>query len=196
MSVRASTAIVRRRLRDEPSPLLIGLLCIGLANALRGTPSGITGPALIVVGVALTVAMTLRTRAIARLQEIRLFAAPLYGRQLARAHAIVPCLTALAFPAAALATSNSDASLAPLQIVGLALAVELAVLIALSGALRSGGDRALYAGAALAAGWAVAFVAYGFGISGFIVASVATVTCGYFALRALGETLARYDPID
>jgi hypothetical protein len=136
------------------------------------------------------------------LTSLRYFAAPLYGRELARAHAILPCVYALAFVVGIVAGLGLDsvvfwraapAVAAPL-VAALALGQPVAALISLSACLRRGWDRALYIGLAVAAGAAIELV----GVLGGPVALagdlLAAFVIGFAALRAFGETLARYDP--
>jgi hypothetical protein len=130
------------------------------------------------------------------LRRLTFFTAPLYGRQLARAHAIAPACAALSIPlaylsGAALAGRGLSANVG----FGLTAAALVAATIALSSAFREGFRAALYVGlagtAALTLGlpfelWTPHPVA--------ICAALAALE-GFLALRAFGETLARYDPL-
>jgi hypothetical protein len=120
--------------------------------------------------------------------------APLYGRELARAKALVPCVAAI-FAALSYAAAQTlrDAPAVPLTLVVALAAVAAATLIALSATIRRGGARVLYVLlAAGTSGAAYALVA----AAGSILAELAF--CGivaFFAVRQYGEALARYDPI-
>ena len=120
--------------------------------------------------------------------------APLFGRELARAKALVPCvaaaLAALVYAGAQLLRGAPDVSLnLPIALA----AVIAATLIALSATIRRGPARALYvllAAAATGAAYALALETRSFLAEIAFCAIVA-----FFALRQYGEALARYDPI-
>jgi len=128
--------------------------------------------------------------------SLLLFSAPLYGRELARGLAIAPCALALTFPLGVLGARLLGA--APGDTLGWNLAPLAAIvagLVALSATLRDGWRAALYR--ALAAGSGLLFAAVPFAATnvraGLALALAAGL--GFLALRAFGETLARYDPI-
>jgi hypothetical protein len=85
---------------------------------------------------------------------------------------------------------------APAMLGALALGQPVTALVALSGCLRRGRARALYAALAIAAGASIELV----GVFGGPVAlggsALAAAAIGFAALRAFGETLARYDPAE
>ena len=128
------------------------------------------------------------------------FAAPLYGRQLARAHALVALAGAFALPLGATlgwaVRGGRRAELAPGGFApALFFAAALAAIVALSATPRAGRARAGYALFALAAG-ATTLAPYFIGVrdAGFASLALALIA-GFFGLRAFGETLARYDPV-
>ncbi len=132
----------------------------------------------------------------AKLRSISFFAMPLYGRELARAHAVAPCLGALAAPlgfAAGLALRHAPASA---QLLGVTLLANAAgALVNLSAVFRDGPRAWLYHALTVAAGLAIAApLALGtpHPVAG---AGLVAVAIGFIALRAFGETLARYDPL-
>jgi hypothetical protein len=120
--------------------------------------------------------------------------APLFGRQLARAKALVPCvaavLAALAYAAGLLLRSTGDVPLAFIVTVAAATA---ATLTALCATIRRGASRLLYIGLAAAASG----IAYGLVTTTHsVLAELAfCAIVALVALRQYGEALARYDPI-
>jgi len=120
--------------------------------------------------------------------------APLFGRELARAKALVPCLAAalaaLIYAGAQLLRGAPDV---PLTLLVAIAAVIAATLTALCATIRSGTARVFYI--ILAANTSAA--AYALVVAGrSLLAELAF--CGvvaFFALRQYGEALARYDPI-
>jgi hypothetical protein len=157
----------------------------------------------VATGVLLAAFVGLARRQADELTSLRYFAAPLYGRELARAHAILPCAWALSFPigiAAGLGLSALVMRL-PQPAIGAALVASLAfgqpvtALIALSACLRRGRDRVLYLCLAIAAGAAIELVGTFGGPIAFAGDALAASVIGFVALRAFGETLARYDPV-
>jgi hypothetical protein len=120
--------------------------------------------------------------------------APLFGRELARAKALVPCAAAVL---AGLCYAGGQL-VRGAPAVGLTLLIALAAviactLVALSATTRRGAARTLYVLLAAAASVsAYALVAAAHSLPGEL-AFCALVA--FFALRQYGETLARYDPI-
>lgn len=120
--------------------------------------------------------------------------APLFGRELARAKALVPCaavgLAVLLYAIAQIVRGAPDAALT--FVVAFA-AVVTATLIALSATVRRGVSRALYVllAAAASAG------AYGLAVAAHSVLGELAygAVIAFLAVRQYGETLARYDPI-
>jgi hypothetical protein len=130
------------------------------------------------------------------LRRLTFFAMPLYGRQLARAHAIAPSLLALAIPAGYAAGSIARTHEFPAALLATMFGAALvSTLVALSSIFRDGLRASLYVVLAAIVGVAVTlpFVLqadYGLALSAALAAIAA-----FFALRAFGETLARYDPL-
>ena len=130
-------------------------------------------------------------------------AAPLFGRQRARANAILPAAVVVICAAAqylgAMWRANGDFTFISFAID--AAAALTALPIALSVPLRSRWNGVLYATFAMAA--ALLCAAFGSAVgnsakSGLaaIAASIAvTAMIGFLTLRQYGETLARYDPL-
>ncbi len=190
---RATIAIVRRHI-DRRFAVDWGMqfaIVLGLAYVfIPRFASNALGA--IAVLAATTASQGTQTRSLRRLT---FFTVPLYGRQLARAHAVAPSLLALSLPlgyaaGAALRGYAPD----PQRFVTAVLVALIATLVALSATFRDGRDRALYAGLALGAGLSIA-VSYTPEHAWFPVTVALAVGEGFIALRAFGETLARYDPL-
>jgi hypothetical protein len=120
--------------------------------------------------------------------------APLFGRELARAKALVPCIAAtlatLLFAATQFARGSPDG---PATLLVVPPAVIACSLTALSATTRRGATRALYvllACATMAAAYALEVVA-----NQYLAELAFCVIVSFFALRQYGETLARFDPI-
>jgi hypothetical protein len=120
--------------------------------------------------------------------------APLFGRELARAKALVPCITGLlALFVYAAAQAVRDSSAVPVTVLVALAALVPATLIALSATIRRGAARLLYVALAAATSCAAyALVAAGHSILGEL--GFAAVV-SFIAVRQYGEALARYDPI-
>jgi hypothetical protein len=188
---RALTAVVAARLYEQRRIVLYscaGALVVGLLQ-----PQGAAGPVFFcsLLGIVMALAQTPgRYRHLDRCEQ----SAPLFGRELARAKALVPCIAAvfatMVYIAAALVRGTTDA---PLTLLVSLAAVIPSTLIALSATIRSGSPRALYlllAAAASGIAYALAIVIHS------LWAELAF--CGiasFLALRQYGEALARFDPI-
>jgi hypothetical protein len=156
-------------------------------------PDGVTAPLFVcsMLGIAIALDQTPgRHPHLDRCEQC----APLFGRELARAKALIACiaglLCVLVYAATQFARAAPNASLTLLVVPP---AVVACTLVALSASVRDGWSRWLYlllAGAASAGAYVLAVVAHR------TVAELAF--CGlvaFFALRQYGETLARYDPL-
>ena len=119
--------------------------------------------------------------------------APLFGRELARAKALVPCvaalLAALVYAGAQLLRGAPDT--APTLLIALA-AVLSTTLISLSATIRRGTARALYVVFRAASGTAYLLALEARSV---LVEVAFCAIVAFFALRQYGEALARYDPI-
>jgi hypothetical protein len=140
------------------------------------------------------VAIALLQRGAGRFRELELCeqSAPLYGRELARATALVPCIIVLLALAAYWLVSALYAPAPDAGIVLSVFAVCAATLVALCAGVRSGAARALYVIMACSVP-ALAFV-----LAVFSSSAVALLPCavaGFIALRQYGEALARYNPV-
>lgn len=190
----ATMAIVSTRLRKEMRAGIFAV-CLGglLAYVQRfdDAPAHLAG--VLIFGTLVGIGTALAQRGAGRLRELELCeqSAPLYGRELARATAIVPCAIATV---SVIAYWIVEALFAPFDAYGIALSLlgtSAATLVALSATLRSGWLRLAYVSLAGAVA-AIAFVA-GNGVTW--PGAAACALAGFIALRGYGEALARYDPI-
>ena len=120
--------------------------------------------------------------------------APLYGRELARAKSLTPCLIAIFTAFVYWIAQWLRGFAAPPSYFGLAIVTVLATtLIALSATVRTGSARLLYLilAAAVASGcYALAVYA-----DSIFTGVVFAIVVGFVALRQYGEAHARYDPV-
>lgn len=197
--LRATVAIVRRHIDRRfawdfvAHAVLVGAIAFFFARLLTAwwTP--------LAVASALGAAMA-GERSLARsLRRLTFFAMPLYGRQLARAHAVAPSLMALSVPLGyAAGAAQRGAPLSPALLLATVLAALVATLVSLSSVFRDGARAALYVALAATLGAAVTVAPFALEDSVARASELAialAAIAGFFALRAFGETLARYDPI-
>jgi len=191
VSSRATLAILAARLYRQRRLVLyccVSALVVGLL-----APRGAAGPVFFctLLGVAMALAQSPgRYPHLDRCEQ----SAPLFGRELARAKAIVPCvgaaLATIVYAAAAVARNSPDV---PFTLPVAFAAVVAGTLIALSATIRLGSARALYVLLALggsAIAYLLAIVAHSLVAEWTFCAIVA-----FLALRQYGEALARYDPV-
>lgn len=190
---RATLAIVRRHIDRRFACDWAIQFGIVMALAYVFAPSfGASAPAAIAVLASTAGAESSHVRSLRRLT---FFSVPLFGRQLARAHAIAPALLALSLPLGYVAGAAFRGSVPGIERVLVAiLAALVATLVTLSAVFRDGRDRALYVALSLAAGLSIALPAT-IDPATFRLTIVLAVIEGFAAVRAFGETLARYDPL-
>jgi len=194
--LRATVAIVRRHI-DRHFAIDFGMQ-FGLVTAIGYIFAHLfSAPAIpVLICGTLAAAVAAERDHAAALRRVSFFAMPLFGRQLARAHAIAPAVGALSIPLGyAAGTQLRGAGLGPQTFAIAVLATIVAVLVSLSSVFRDGLRAALYVVLAIGAAALMALatalaperaLALSFGIA---------VVAGFVALRAFGETLARYDPV-
>ena len=191
---RATIAIVRRHIDRRFGVDWLMAFALVAALAAIFTPS--FGYAALFVLAALASVMPIEGQHIASLRRLTFFSVPLFGRQLARAHAVAPVLAALALPCGyAAGAAIRGAPIAPERFGAAICIVAIATLVALSATFRDGRDRAFYIGLALAASVSLAAVDCVAGPTALPIVVALALLVGYVALRAFGETLARYDPL-
>jgi hypothetical protein len=194
--LRATIAIVRRHI-DRRFAIDFGMQ-FALTGAIGYIFAHLFGTLAIPIVVCggLAAASAAERQHAAMLRRVSFFAMPLFGRQLARAHAIAPVLAACAIPLgyeAGAALRGAPLALPAFTIVILATVV--ATLISLSSVFRDGLRAALYVGLAVGAVAVIAVAAALVPEHAMPIAAALAVVVGFFALRAFGETLARYDPL-
>ncbi len=191
----ATIAIVTTRLARERRVLTLSVAACALLAYLQrydDAPARLAG--CLVFGTLISVAVALLQRAAGRFRELELCeqSAPLYGRELARATALVPCIVITAAVAAYWLVSCAFALPQGSAVALSLLAVYAATLIALCAGVRTGAARVLYIGLACAVP-AAAFALATMGRPALPL--VLCVVAGFIALRQYGEALARYDPV-
>ncbi|HEY1428529.1 MAG TPA: hypothetical protein VGF18_03075 [Candidatus Tumulicola sp.] len=191
MTRRAFAAVVEARVFSQRHTLVYGLVAAGLVGAVQ--PRGLAAPAFFCSLVGIIAALQQGPRISEHLDMCEL-CAPLFGRELARAKATVPCAIALVATVAYCAT----ASLAgwrgiPATFAGTVAAAIPATLTALCATLRTGSARRLYLG--MAAGASAIVVAIVTWTQVPWAAGIFAALAAFLALRQYGEALARYDPV-
>jgi hypothetical protein len=191
----ATIAIVTTRLAKERSVLLLSVAaCALLAYLQRYDDADARLAGCLVFGSLAGIAVALLQRGAGRFRELELCeqSAPLYGRELARATALVPCIIVTVALAAYWGVSALYARPDTLAIGITALAVYGGTLVALCAGVRIGAARVLYVA------MACAVPALAFALTLALPATVPLALCaltGFIALRQYGEALARYDPV-
>lgn len=191
MSRGAFLAIVEARLRIQRPTLAYA--CAGAAVVGFVQPHGLVGPVFFCSLLGIVIALMQSPGRVPYL-DLSEQSAPLFGRELARAKALVPCviatLAAAAYVLAAEAAGSRD--FWPTLLITFA-AVIPSTLTALCATIRVGTSRLLYVVmACAAAGAAFVLAAAGGSILGELGFSA---LASFLALRQYGEALARYDPI-
>jgi hypothetical protein len=191
MTLRALAAILHARLHAEKRTILFACaaaLVVGLVQ-----PRGGTGPILLCSLFGIVMALAVGPGRYPHLDRCEQ-SAPLFGRELARAKALVPCvaaaLAAAAYAASQLGNGFGDAAVTLTIVLAAAIA---STLVALSATLRQGASRLLYV--LLACGTSVAACALAIGAASIPAELAVCAIVSFFALRQYGEALARFDPI-
>jgi hypothetical protein len=186
---RASVAIVRRSLDRR----LAGFAC-AFAIAAFAAERVSASMWLVILVIAEAPAATFDRRNDPR-RRSSFFAMPLYGRQLARALAVAPCLDSLAVPLGILGgLTLAGRPLGPAASVTLIAAALAATLVALSARLRTGRNAMLYLTLAIASEAGIVAPLF-LGQPNPLLSLILAALIAFTALRAFGETLARYDPL-
>lgn len=192
MAARSSLALLQARLYVSRRFVLYS--CAAAAVAALLASAGAAVPLFVCSALAIVAALEQtpgRHQHLDRCEQ----SAPLFGRELARAKALVPCATALS----AVIVYAIVGSVRGLQYAGMSgliagVATIATTLVALSASLRTGWSRALY----ILEAFAVSVAAYSLNAlmpDGIVVETVFCAIVAFVALRQYGETLARYDPV-
>lgn len=191
MTARALAGVLQARLYAQRRVVLS--TCAGALVAGLIAPASLAGPVFFcsLLGIVLALAQSPGVHPhLDRCEQ----SAPLFGRELARAKALVPCIAAAATVLVYItAQLLRGAPIAPLTLLIALSSTVAGTLVALSATMRRGVLRALYV--LLAA--ATSLVAYALVDVGrsLLGALVFCAIVAFLALRQYGETLARYDPI-
>jgi hypothetical protein len=191
MSARPFLAIVDARLRGERRTLAYACAAAAVVGFVQ--PRGLAGPVFFCSLLGIVIALVQSPGRFPHL-DVCEQSAPLYGRELARARALVPCIIAALATAAYCATALiAGFREMPLTfVVALAAAIP-STLTALSATIRTGTSRSLYVVMACATS-AIAFALAA--VAGSLPAELGfSALVSFFALRQYGEALARYDPV-
>ncbi|HET6894868.1 MAG TPA: hypothetical protein VFH72_05740 [Candidatus Baltobacteraceae bacterium] len=191
----ATMAIVTARLSKERRVLLLAACTCALLAYLQrydDAPARLAG--CLVFGTLVGVAVALLQRGAGRFRELELCeqSAPLYGRELARATALVPSIIVTLALAAYWLVSSIYVRPELSTIAVTAFAVYAGTLVALCAGVRTGAPRIVYlimACAVPALAFALTFA------SAALLPLAMCALIGFIALRQYGEALARYDPI-
>jgi len=190
----ATLAIVTTRLGKELRILAFTVATCALLAYLQRNDDGAAHLAgCLVFATLLGIAISLLQRGTGRLRQLELCeqAAPLYGRELARATALVPCIIV----SAGLCAYWIVASVYMRPNVG-AIALTMcasytATLIAMSATVRTGIARLVY----VALACSVSAIAFALTTRPIALPLIFCIATGFIALRQYGESLARYDPV-
>jgi len=191
----ATLAIVRTRLYKERRVLLLAAsACALLAYLQRYDDAAGRLAGCLVFGTLVGVAVALLQRGAGRFRELELCeqSAPLYGRELARATALVPSIIVTIAVAAYWLVSSVYVLPQMTTVAVTAFSVYAATLVALCAGVRTGAPRLVYVA------MACAVPALAFALTFASAALLPLVVCaliGFIALRQYGEALARYDPL-
>lgn len=191
MTTRAFFGVLEARLHAQRR--IVAYSCAAAFVAGLVQPAGFAAPLFLcsLLGTALALAQSPGLhRHLDRCEQ----GAPLFGRELARAKALVPCVAA-AFAVLVFASGEAlrGASGVPLTMLVALAALVAATLTALSATIRKGASRVLYvllAAATSCAAYALVIVAHSVPAELAFCAVVA-----FLGLRQYGEALGRYDPI-
>ncbi|HEY1655004.1 MAG TPA: hypothetical protein VGF86_07835 [Candidatus Tumulicola sp.] len=191
MSRRAFFAIVQARLLEEYGTIVYACAAAAVVGFIQ--PHGLAGPIFFcsLLGIAIALIQRAGRHAYLDLSEQ---SAPLFGRELARAKAVVPCVVAtLATVAYCVAAEVAGSRNLPLTLLVAFAAVIPSTLTALSATVRTGPSMLLYV--AIAAG--VSAAAFALVVDGGSPAGELgfSALASFLALRQYGEALARYDPV-
>lgn len=191
MTGRAFRAIVGARLSLERRTIVYACTAAAVVGILQ--PHGLAGPFFFGSLIGITIALV---QTAGRFPHLDLCerSAPLFGRELARAKALVPCIVATLATAAYCAAAEAAGMRDLARVFTGAFAATIAsTLTAMCATVRSGPARLLYVAlAAAACTCAYVLLAAGGSLPGELAFSALV---SFLALRQYGEALARFDPV-
>lgn len=191
MTASVGIAVLRARLYAQRRIVLYACVAAFLAGFVE--PDGLAAPLFLCALLGITTALAQSPGLHPHLDSCEQ-SAPLFGRHLARAKALVPCVAAtVAVGVYALAEALRGAPGVPITFAIALGAVLAATLTALSATIRRGAPRVLYI--ALAAAVTVAAYALVAEAHSLIAELSLCAIVAFLALRQYGEALGRYDPI-
>lgn len=191
MTARIAFAVLRARLYAQRRIVLYACVAAFLVGFIQ--PDGLAAPLFLCSLLGITLALAQSPGLHPHLDSCEQ-SAPLFGRHLARAKALVPCVAAaLAVAIYAVAEALRGTPGIPITFLIALGAVVAATLTALSATIRRGAPRVLYV--ALAAGVTVASYALVAEAHSILAQLSLCAIVAFFALRQYGEALGRYDPI-
>ncbi len=191
----ATLAIVRRSIDRRFAAIWLAAFAIVFALA-AATATELGRTAAVVLLVLAEAPAATFDRRVDLMHRVSLYAMPLYGRQLARALVIAPCLASVAAPVGVIvAFAMRGVAFRDGTDIALLLAAIAATMVAASARLRTGANAALYVALSLAAHVAIVAPLLLHAAHPLLWSVPLAAVIGYFALRAFGETLARYDPL-
>jgi hypothetical protein len=193
MTPQALRAIVGARLRAERRTLLFA--CASAAIVGFFATHNLAGPMLFCSTIGIAIALLQGPGRYAYL-DTNERSAPLFGRELARAKALAPLISATIATFVYWAAQFAGGFAAPALFLALSLACVLAAtLVALNATTRSGAGRALYVALAGATVVVAFLITRSGGTIGAATELFFCVLVGFIALRQYGESLARYEPL-
>ncbi|HTZ54419.1 MAG TPA: hypothetical protein VMB20_05100 [Candidatus Acidoferrum sp.] len=193
MTAQAMRAIVGARLRAERRTLVFA--CASAAIVGYFATRSLAGPMFFCSTIGIAVALLQGPGRHAYLDTTER-SAPLFGRELARAKALAPVISATIATLVYWSAQLVSGFAAPAIFLALSLACVLAAtLVTLNATTRNGAGRAL----AVAFAGATVIVAFLLAKSGDAIGAATSlafcVLVGFVALRQYGESLARYEAL-
>jgi hypothetical protein len=190
----ATIAIVRTRLRKELGVAVLTIFACALLAYLQRYDVALEQLAGALAASTLAgIAIGTIQRGTGRFRQFELCeqSAPLFGRELARATALVPCIIVAAAIAAYWIVAAAFGHLAP-AFVAISFAGGCsATLVALGASVTAGTPRAIFIICACLAGG----LAFALAREPFVLPLLFCAFAGFVGLRQYGEALAHYEPI-
>jgi hypothetical protein len=191
MTRRALAAVVRERCRADRRTILFAVTSSAIVGFLQPRDAAaLAGSMFFCSTIGIAIALLVGPGRYPYL-DLCERSAPLFGRELARAKALVPALVAVVTTLVYwCAHSMSGLSAPPALFVLLSLACTLAsTLVALGATIRTANARLLY----VALAFATCTAAYVLALASSAAELGFCIVVAFIALRQYGETLARFD---